>query len=469
MFTATLVYVSTVPGAATPTPVPDAVRGALATPPPLGRRPEAAAAGRSSARDSRELAPSCSARCSSPATVPPAASSRWRPTPGRRGPRQPRPQRPDAAQRHDVRAARAPLRVLHLRHALVRQRGHRARPTTARRCCCGRWRPWPASTSCGARRGPRGPPTVRPVLGPGPAVPGARHHRRARRRRPDAGGPDGPWLADDGTPPSPRSRASRRASASPSGVEHPWRWFVPGDRQSRLAGPERRRASMTAAMDLIDDLQARGLIHDATDLDALAGPPGRRVRSGSTCGFDPTADSLHVGPPARPAARCGGSSWPATARIPLAGGATGMVGDPSGRSEERNLLDREHAARPTSPASRPSSSASSTSRRAAEPGRPGRQRRLDRADRRARVPPRRRQARHRQPDAGQGVGADPHGAATRASPTPSSATCSCRPTTSGGCTSTRAASSRWAAPTSGATSPPASTSSAARWAGPPTA
>ncbi|MCB1002860.1 MAG: tyrosine--tRNA ligase, partial [Acidimicrobiales bacterium] len=55
-------------------------------------------------------------------------------------------------------------------------------------------------------------------------------------------------------------------------------------------------------------------------------------------GFDPTADSLHVGNLVpllllrrfRDAGhRC----------IALAGGATGMVGDPSGRSEERNLLD----------------------------------------------------------------------------------------------------------------------------------
>ena len=49
---------------------------------------------------------------------------------------------------------------------------------------------------------------------------------------------------------------------------------------------------------------------------------------------------------------------------------------------------------------------------------------------------------------------------TRASPTPSSATCCCRPTTSCACTSTTAATSRSAAATSGATSPWASTSSA---------
>ena len=47
-------------------------------------------------------------------------------------------------------------------------------------------------------------------------------------------------------------------------------------------------------MDLLDDLGARGLLHDSTDLDALrarlaAGPIGLYI------GFDPTADSLHVG------------------------------------------------------------------------------------------------------------------------------------------------------------------------------
>lgn len=96
---------------------------------------------------------------------------------------------------------------------------------------------------------------------------------------------------------------------------------------------------MTAAMDLIDDLLARGLIHDATDLDVLrarlaAGPIGVYV------GFDPTADSLHVG-------HLLGQVTLQRFQLaghrpyPLAGGATGMVGDPSGRSEERNLLDRD--------------------------------------------------------------------------------------------------------------------------------
>ena len=92
-------------------------------------------------------------------------------------------------------------------------------------------------------------------------------------------------------------------------------------------------------MDLIDDLQARGLVHDATDLGALRarlaqGPIGLYI------GFDPTADSLHVG-------HLVGQLFMRRFQLaghrpfPLAGGATGMVGDPGGRSEERNLLDTD--------------------------------------------------------------------------------------------------------------------------------
>lgn len=88
---------------------------------------------------------------------------------------------------------------------------------------------------------------------------------------------------------------------------------------------------------VLDDLTARGLVQDCTDPDGLAA----RLAEGPITlyyGCDPTADSLHVGnligllvlrrfqdAGHRPVA--------------LAGGATGMVGDPSGRSEERNLLD----------------------------------------------------------------------------------------------------------------------------------
>ncbi|WP_040490949.1 tyrosine--tRNA ligase [Ilumatobacter nonamiensis] len=89
--------------------------------------------------------------------------------------------------------------------------------------------------------------------------------------------------------------------------------------------------------DLIADLEARGLIHDSTDREHLR----TQVAEGSVgiyYGCDPTADSLHVGNliglvMLRRFQDAGHKA------VALAGGATGMIGDPSGKSEERNLLD----------------------------------------------------------------------------------------------------------------------------------
>jgi tyrosyl-tRNA synthetase len=91
--------------------------------------------------------------------------------------------------------------------------------------------------------------------------------------------------------------------------------------------------------DFLADLEARGLIQDSTDRDALR----LRLAEGPVkfyVGFDPTADSLHVGNLVgqilmRRFQLAGHQPFP------LAGGATGMVGDPGGRSAERNLLDRD--------------------------------------------------------------------------------------------------------------------------------
>ncbi len=88
---------------------------------------------------------------------------------------------------------------------------------------------------------------------------------------------------------------------------------------------------------LLDDLIARGLVHDTTDRDELA----ERLASDPItlyAGFDPTADSLHVGNMVglmllRRFQDAGHRP------IVLAGGATGMIGDPSGKSDERSLLD----------------------------------------------------------------------------------------------------------------------------------
>ena len=92
-------------------------------------------------------------------------------------------------------------------------------------------------------------------------------------------------------------------------------------------------------MELLDDLDARGLIHDSTDRGALAA----RLAAGPTVlyhGIDPSSDSLHTGNliglmMLRRFQLAGHRP------IALAGGATGMIGDPGGRSEERNLLDED--------------------------------------------------------------------------------------------------------------------------------
>jgi tyrosyl-tRNA synthetase len=88
---------------------------------------------------------------------------------------------------------------------------------------------------------------------------------------------------------------------------------------------------------VLDDLQARGLIHDHTDLDLLR---ARLDEAPITlyAGFDPTADSLHAGSLV-PLLLLRRFQLFGHVPVALAGGATGMIGDPSGRSEERSLLD----------------------------------------------------------------------------------------------------------------------------------
>jgi tyrosyl-tRNA synthetase len=93
---------------------------------------------------------------------------------------------------------------------------------------------------------------------------------------------------------------------------------------------------------LFDEFCSRGLLHQSTDAGKLKEwltTPSRRIYAG----FDPTADSLHVGHLValvllRRVAAAGHEP------VALIGGATGMVGDPSGRSEERNLLSTEELA-----------------------------------------------------------------------------------------------------------------------------
>jgi tyrosyl-tRNA synthetase len=88
-------------------------------------------------------------------------------------------------------------------------------------------------------------------------------------------------------------------------------------------------------MNFVEELKWRGMIHDIM--------PGtedllNKEKTSGYIGFDPTADSLHIGHMVQVMLlmhfqRSGHTP------IALVGGATGMIGDPSGKSEERNLLD----------------------------------------------------------------------------------------------------------------------------------
>ncbi len=97
------------------------------------------------------------------------------------------------------------------------------------------------------------------------------------------------------------------------------------------------KARASSGSGVLRDLQERGLVHDHTDLAALAA----RLDEGPTptyCGFDPTASSLHIGnlQSIMLLRRFQDAGHPP---IALVGGATGMIGDPSGRTSERQFLD----------------------------------------------------------------------------------------------------------------------------------
>lgn len=90
-------------------------------------------------------------------------------------------------------------------------------------------------------------------------------------------------------------------------------------------------------MNFVEELKWRGMIHDIM--------PGteelleKEVTKGYI-GFDPTADSLHIGHMVQVMLLV---HFQRSGHVPIAlvGGATGMIGDPSGKSEERNFLDEE--------------------------------------------------------------------------------------------------------------------------------
>jgi tyrosyl-tRNA synthetase len=91
-------------------------------------------------------------------------------------------------------------------------------------------------------------------------------------------------------------------------------------------------------MPLFDDLQWRGLIHQMTD-ESLGKWLEEKPRT-VYAGFDPTADSLHVGH-LLPLLMLRRFQQAGHKPIAVVGGATGMIGDPSGKSQERNLLSVE--------------------------------------------------------------------------------------------------------------------------------
>jgi tyrosyl-tRNA synthetase len=92
-------------------------------------------------------------------------------------------------------------------------------------------------------------------------------------------------------------------------------------------------------VNILDELNWRGLIADCTD---AAGLSERLAKAPITlyCGFDPTADSLHVGNLV-PLLALRRFQIAGHHPIAVAGGATGSIGDPSGKSQERQLLTRE--------------------------------------------------------------------------------------------------------------------------------
>ncbi|OEH91914.1 tyrosine--tRNA ligase [Bacillus solimangrovi] len=88
-------------------------------------------------------------------------------------------------------------------------------------------------------------------------------------------------------------------------------------------------------MDLLKDLEFRGLINQATDMEGLRKQLNEEMTT-LYCGFDPTADSLHIGH-LLPILMLRRFQEAGHQPIALVGGATGLIGDPSGKKAERTL------------------------------------------------------------------------------------------------------------------------------------
>ncbi|MEK3933857.1 tyrosine--tRNA ligase [Sporosarcina sp. FSL W7-1349] len=94
--------------------------------------------------------------------------------------------------------------------------------------------------------------------------------------------------------------------------------------------------------ELMEDLKWRGLLYQQTDEEGLAKVINEE-KIGLYCGVDPTADSMHIGHIV-PLLTLRRFQMHGHRPILLVGGATGMIGDPSGRSEERQLQTTEQVA-----------------------------------------------------------------------------------------------------------------------------
>lgn len=88
-------------------------------------------------------------------------------------------------------------------------------------------------------------------------------------------------------------------------------------------------------MNLLQDLEQRGLINQVTDREGLEAHLANQQIT-LYCGFDPTADSLHIGH-LLPISMLRRFKEAGHRPIALVGGGTGMIGDPSGRTTERSL------------------------------------------------------------------------------------------------------------------------------------
>ena len=178
-----------------------------------------------------------------------------------------------------------------------------------------------------------------------------------------------------------------------------------GDVDERLHLASHPTWQAESMADLVADLRFRGLIHQMTD--PTLGDRLEPVSLTAYTGFDPTGYSLHVGDLLQV---CTLRRLQSAGHRPIAvaGGGTGFVGDPGGKSEERTLLDDETLeANLDGIRAQLSRFIDLGTGDHSRSGAAGQQRALVAATGAVRVPARRGQALHRQPDGGQGLGEVP--------------------------------------------------------------